>query len=104
LIKEKDLIDYEHGDISIKKVSNGWLLLEGSTHEEDKIMFSAYEADDGVFLDNVNGTVEDARALKRLLEDAFEGYLQTKHYGGISITFHKNGYSHEEDEEGEENK
>jgi len=88
----KDLIKYELGDISIKKVSNGWMLIEGSERNEEEIMFSVYESEEKPFLDNSNATAGDAEALVRLLEDAFEGYLQCKNFGGISITFHEKGY------------
>ena len=93
----KDLIEYKLGDMSIKKVSNGWMLIEGSSRDEDEIMFSVYESEDKPFLDHTNATLGDAEALVRLLEDAFEAYLQCKDFGGISITLHEKGY--EEDEE-----
>jgi len=93
----KDLIKYKFGDISIKKVSNGWMLIEGATNNEDEIMFSVYESEEKPFLDHTNATIGDAESLVRLLEDAFEAYLQCKNYGGISITLHEKGY--EEDEE-----
>lgn len=93
----KDLIEYKFGDMSIKKVSNGWMLIEGSSRNEDEIMFSVYESEEKPFLDHTNATVGDAESLVRLLEDAFESYLQCKNYGGISINFHEKGY--EDDEE-----
>tara|TARA_B100001094_G_C18185852_1_gene803706 strand:- start:107 stop:406 length:300 start_codon:yes stop_codon:yes gene_type:complete len=93
----KDLIKYNFGDLSIKKVSNGWVLIEGSANSEDEIMFSVYESEEKPFLDHTNATTGDAESLVRLLEDAFEAYLQCKNYGGISITFYEKGY--EEDEE-----
>lgn len=92
----KDLIKYNFGDLSIKKVSNGWMLIEGSVNSEDEIMFSVYESEEKPFLDHTNATISDAESLARLLEDAFEAYLQCKNYGGISITFHEKGC--EEDE------
>lgn len=93
----KDLIEYKFGDMSIKKVSNGWMLIEGSSRDEDEIMFSVYESEEKPFLDHTNATLGDAEALVRLLEDAFEAYLQCKDFGGISISLHEKGY--EEDEE-----
>lgn len=89
------LIEYTFGDLSIKKVSNGWMLVEGSTREESSLMFSVYESDERPFI-NQTGTLGDAESLTRLLQDAFEGYLQSKHFGGISITFHEKGYGDEE--------
>ena len=94
----KDLIEYKFGDISIKKVSNGWMLIEGATNNEDEIMFSVYESEEKPFLDHTNATIGDAESLVRLLEDAFEAYLQCKHYGGISITFHEKGYDDKDEE------
>ena len=96
-VSMQNLIDYKLGDLSIKKVSNGWMLVEGSTSSEDEIMFSVYESKEKPFLDCSVAAIDDAESLVRLLEDAFEGYLQTKRFGGISITFHEKGY--EEDEE-----
>ena len=99
-MKEKELIDYNHGDISIKKVSNGWIVLEGSQHHEDTIMFSAYESEESQYLDNMsNATLGDAKSLQRLLEDVFEGYLRCKKWGGITIQFHERGYEPLDDEE-----
>lgn len=90
----KNLIDYSQGDISIKKVSNGWILFEGSS-EDDYPIISAYESDDN---QNINGygTLSDAESLVRLLEDAFEGYMRSKNYGGIEIIFHYKGFDEEE--------
>lgn len=93
----KDLIRYNFGDLSIKKVSNGWMLIEGSSDQEDEVMFSVYESEEKPFLDYSNATIGDAESLVRLLEDAFESYLQCKNYGGISITFHEKGYDAEDD-------
>jgi len=98
-MKDKELIDYSCGDISIKKVSNGWMLIESCSRNEDDIMFSVYESEEKPFLDHTNATVGDAESLVRLLQDAFEEYLQTKNFGGISISLHEKGYeSFSEDE------
>ena len=90
----KELIDYNNGDISVKKVSNGWILLEGG-QDENSTMLSAYESDDKQYI-NDYGTLGDAESLARLLEDAFEGYLRSKRFGGIEITFHEKGFDDEE--------
>lgn len=94
----KDLIKYNFGDLSIKKVSNGWLLVEGSPDREDDVMLSVYESEEKPFLDHTNATMGDAESLVRLLEDAFEAYLQCKNYGGISITFHEKGFGEDEEQ------
>lgn len=93
----KNIIDYELGDISIKKVSNGWILLEGSPIEEEKVIFSVYESKEDFNL-NKSDSIEDAKSLKKLLEDTFSGYLRSKHYGGLEIKFHENGYEIEDQE------
>ena len=93
----KNIIDYDLGDISIKKVSNGWILLEGSPLEEGKVIFSAYESKEVYKLDKSDST-EDAESLKRLLEDVFSGYLRSKHCGGLEIKFHESGYEIEDQE------
>ena len=94
----KNLIKYNFGDLSIKKVSNGWLLVEGSPDSEDDVMLSVYESEEKPFLDHTNATIGDAESLVRLLEDAFEAYLQCKNYGGISITFHEKGFGEDEEQ------
>ena len=94
----KDLIKYNFGDLSIKKVSNGWMLIEGSSDSEDDVMFSVYESEEKPFLDHTNATMGDAESLVRLLEDAFEAYLQCKNYGGISITLHEKGFGEDEEQ------
>ena len=97
-VRMKDLIKYNFGDLSIKKVSNGWLLVEGSPDREDDVMLSVYESEEKPFLDHTNATMGDAESLVRLLEDAFEAYLQCKNYGGISITFHEKGFGEDEEQ------
>ena len=94
----KDLIKYNFGDLSIKKVSNGWMLIEGSSDSEDDVMFSVYESEEKPFLDHTNATMGDAESLVRLLEDAFEAYLQCKNYGGISITLHEKGFGEDKEQ------
>ena len=95
----QNLVEYNFGDLSIKKVQNGWMLIEGAKHDENAVEFSVYESDEKPFLENVNATLGDAESLTRLLQDAFEGYLQCKKYGGIKITFHEKGYEEENEEE-----
>ena len=95
-VNMQDLVEYNFGDMSIKKVSNGWMLIEGARHDENSVMFSVYESEEKRYLENVNATLGDAESLTRLLQDAFEGYLQCKKYGGIKITFHEKGYEDEE--------
>ena len=90
----KDLVNYNNGDLSIKKASNGWILVEASEKEDD-ITLSAYESEEKQYI-NDYGTLDDAESLARLLEDAFEGYLRSKRFGGIEITFHEKGFDDEE--------
>ena len=56
-----------------------------------------WSSEEKPFLDHTNATIGDAESLVRLLEDAFEAYLQCKNYGGISITFHEKGYKVDEE-------
>ena len=99
----QNLVEYNFGDLSIKKVQNGWMLIEGATHDENAVQFFVYESDDKPYLENVNATLGDAESLVRLLEDAFEGYLQCKKFGGIKVTFHEKGYEEENNENINEN-
>jgi len=95
----KDFMEYKYGDISIKKTSNGWLLIEGSENEDDELMLSSYESELGAYVGN-NHTIGDVNSLVRLLQDAFEGYFRSKHNGGMTIEVHEKGWA----DDGDENK
>lgn len=94
----KDFIEYKYGDISIKKTSNGWLLIEGSENDENELMLSSYESEMGPYVGR-NHTIGDVQSLVRLLQDAFEGYFRTKYNGGMTIEIHEKGSADICDEE-----
>lgn len=82
--------EYEYGDILIRRVANGWLVVEGSEDEEDRVQIFVYEDKE-----NPNWIAE---SLYNLLMDQFSPYMQSKRSAGIKMSF-----SHKslEEEEGE---
>tara|TARA_B100000927_G_scaffold289548_1_gene286389 strand:- start:1735 stop:2037 length:303 start_codon:yes stop_codon:yes gene_type:complete len=98
------IVDYTSGDISIKKVENGWLLIESHHDHPERLMYTVYESDLDSHLDI---QVDDAHSLMRLVGDAFEAYCRSKYSGGIVLEFDKKGWAYEEeklDQEGDEKK
>ena len=87
------IVDYAAGDISIKKVENGWLLIESHHTHPERLMYTVYESDLDSTLDV---QVDDAHSLMRLVGDAFEVYCRSKHSGGMVLEFDKNGWAFEE--------
>lgn len=85
------LPNYDLGDILIKRVQNGWLVVTGSDTEEGKTQTFVYEDPS-----EPNWT---AKSLHNLLVDQFEGYMQSKHSSGIKIEFAEMSKSEEEDED-----
>ena len=81
--------DYASGDILIKRVANGWLVVEGSENEEDRVQIFVYEDKE-----NPNWIAE---SLYNLLLDQFAPYMQSKRSAGIKMSF-----SHKTLEEEEE--
>ena len=90
------IVDYAAGDISIKRVENGWLLIESHHTHPERLMYTVYESDLG---SNLKGEVDDAHSLMRLVGDAFETYCRSKHTGGIVLEFDKKGWAYEEEEQ-----
>ena len=90
------IVDYAAGDISIKKVENGWLLIESHHTHPERLMYTVYESDLGSDLDI---QIDDAHSLMRLIGDAFEAYCRSKHNGGMVLEFDKKGWAHEDEEE-----
>ena len=68
--------DYEHGDLLIRRVRNGWLVATG---DGDKVEIYVYEDEE-----NPNWIAE---SLYSLLADQFECYMQTKRSAGIKMSF-----------------
>ena len=82
--------EYEHGDILIKRVANGWLVVEGSEAEEDRVQIFVYEDKE-----NPNWIAE---SLYNLLMDQFSPYMQSKRSAGIKMSFSHKSLEEEEDE------
>ena len=78
------LVDYASGDISIKKVENGWVLIESHHEHPDRLMYTIYESD---LSSDSNSKVDDAHSLFRLISDAFDYYLVTSSDGGMILDF-----------------
>jgi hypothetical protein len=68
--------DYEHGDLLIRRVRNGWLVATG---DGDKVEIYVYEDEE-----NPNWIAE---SLYSLLADQFECYMQAKRQPGIKMSF-----------------
>ena len=89
------IVDYTAGDISIKKVENGWLLIESHHTHPERLMYTVYESD----LDSsLNPQVDDAHSLMRLIGDAFEAYCRSNKTGGIVLEFNQDGWASEQKE------
>lgn len=84
-------IDFDYGDIAIKRVINGWVVFTGSTHDEDRIDTYVYEEDD-------NDPLASEKALLRLICEHFDGYTQSKMKGGLQITVEPQGYAYEDED------
>ena len=74
--------DYANGDLLIKRVANGWLLVaanENDFAEDPEPQVYAYEDTEGEFGMH--------KSLFNLLATQFECYLQSKRRGGIKMKF-----------------
>jgi hypothetical protein len=85
-------VDFAHGDIAIRRVSNGWVVYSGSEYEEDHFITAVYE-------DPEYGEAAESNSLLHLIQEQFDSYIQTKKRGGIKLEVREKGYSYEEDEE-----
>lgn len=83
--------EYEYGDILIKRVANGWLVVQGSDHDEDRVQIFVYEDEE-----NPNYIAE---SLYKLLVDQFECYMQAKRSPGIKMSFSHQTIEEEDDDE-----
>lgn len=84
--------DYDYGDILIKRVANGWLVVSGSENEEGQVQIFVYEDKE-----NPNWISE---SLYNLLQDQFAPYIQSKRSAGIKMSFtHKTKEEEDEDNE-----
>jgi len=68
--------NYEHGDLLIRRVRNGWL---AATGDGNKVEIYVYEDEE-----NPNWIAE---SLYSLLADQFECYMQAKRQPGIKMSF-----------------
>ena len=89
------IVDYAAGDISIKKVENGWLLIESHHAHPDRLMYTVYESD---FDSSTDAVVDDAHSLMRLIGEAFESYCRSNKTGGIVLDFNQEGWESEKKE------
>lgn len=85
------LPNYDMGDILIKRVQNGWLVVTGSDIEDGQTQIFVYEDPS-----EPNWT---AKSLCNLLADQFNGYMQSKHSAGIKIEFSEMSKSEEDTED-----
>lgn len=73
------------GDTVIRRVRNGWILLE-ATHDRGLQEVGVFEEPES-YQDNVS----EAEALSNLLWEAFESYFQSKWRGGMVIQVAEKG-------------
>ena len=83
------IVNYTAGDISIKKVENGWLLIESHHTHPERLMYTVYESD---FDSKSNTSVDDSHSLMRLIGEAFESYCRDDKSGGIILDFSQEGW------------
>jgi len=90
----KPQLNFEEGDIVIRRVSNGWIVFSNleDWYEADHFMASVYE----------EGKTEwgEQKALISLLREHFSDLVQSKKRGGIKLEVREKGYSDEEDNAG----
>ena len=89
------IVNYTAGDISIKKVENGWLLIESHHTHPERLMYTVYESD---FDSGSNADVDDSHSLMRLIGEAFESYCRSDKSGGIVLEFNQEGWESEQKE------
>ena len=82
--------EYNLGDILIKRVANGWLVVQGSVLKEEGTDIFVYEDKE-----NPNYIAE---SLYNLICEQFEPYLQSKRNPGIKISFSHKTKEEEENE------
>lgn len=71
--------EYDNGDILIRRVRNGWLLVTGNETAEGEVDMFVYEDED------CKGWVE--KSLYKLLIDQFDCYMQNNQDPGLKINF-----------------
>lgn len=73
------IAEFKYGDVLIKRVKNGWILVEGSETNDDELTYWVYQDEEVQ-----NWT---SHSLCKLLSEAFEPYMQSKRSPGIKITY-----------------
>jgi hypothetical protein len=86
----------EEGDILIRKVKNGWIVITPNEHDSSSL-------DTFVYQENCesegNFNVIHACALQELFWDHFNGYYRSKYQGGLEVNINNSGYDAMHDEE-----
>jgi hypothetical protein len=75
----ENIKEIKYGDILIRRVKNGWLLIEKSEDCDDQLSYWVYQDEE----------IENwaSYSLYKLLSEAFEPYMQSKRSSGIKITY-----------------
>lgn len=82
--------EYEHGDLLIKRVSNGWIVVTGSDYDNEATIVSVHED-----TESEHGMKE---SLYYMLTEVFEVYMQSKRTSGLKIDFSEKTREQEEEE------
>ena len=82
--------EYQEGDLLIKRVSNGWIVVTGSHHDEESTIISVHED-----TESEHGMKE---SLYHMLVDVFEVYMQSKRTSGLKISFTEKTREQEEEQ------
>jgi len=81
---------YQDGDLLIKRVSNGWIVVTGSYNDEESTIISVHED-----TESEHGMKE---SLYHMLLDVFEVYMQSKRTSGLKISFTEKTREQEEEQ------
>ena len=82
--------EYKYGDLLIKRVSNGWVVVTGSHHDEEATIISVHED-----TESEHGMKE---SLYNMLTDVFDVYMQSKRASGLKISFSEKTREQEDEE------
>lgn len=84
--------EYKYGDLLIKRVRNGWIVVTGSDHDGEATIISVHED-----TESEHGMKE---SLYNMLTDVFEVYMQSKRASGLKISFSEKTREQEDEEKG----
>jgi hypothetical protein len=82
--------EYKYGDLLIKRVSNGWVVVTGSHHDEEATIIAVHED-----TESEHGMKE---SLYHMLVEVFEVYMQSKRTSGLKISFSEKTREQEDEE------